>query len=201
MIVGWSWLAKVDQKIQDTCQEERKSVQWQAHGVVCKAVQPDLGVFQSDGDIGPTETLMRSGVVVESKALFKDILLILGQESARFGIVGDEEVCSAADEHSCDSFENEDPLPAIESSNALHVCNGPCENTAERTGEGGSGEEEGDAELSFGSEVEESKIEDDAGEEASFCDAEEETDDEEAGEVVDHALKGCDNTPNDGDGW
>jgi hypothetical protein len=169
--------------------------------MVCEAIKPDLGILQSDGDVLPAEAFMWRGIIIQCKPFGKNILLIFGQEGARFGVVGNEEVSSEADKNGCDSLENEDPLPAIKPSNPFHVSNGPREYTAERASEGSSGKEERDSELSFNSQVEESEIEDDAWEQASFCDAEEEADDEEAGKIRDDALEGCDDAPDNGDGW
>ena len=137
--------------IRYTNQEERKSVQRQTHGMVCEAIKPDLGVFQGDGNILPCEAFMRRGIIVECEAFCKHVLLISGQEGACFWVVRDEEVRRTSDQNGRDSLENENPFPAIKASNALHVSNSPCENTTERSGEGGSGEEERDSELSFGS--------------------------------------------------
>ena len=109
--------------------------------MVCEAVKPDLGILQSDGDVLPAEAFMRRGIIIKCEPFGKNILLILGQEGARFGVVGNEEVSSEADKNGRDSLENEDPLPAIKPSNPFHVSNGPCEYTAECASEGSSGKE------------------------------------------------------------
>lgn len=75
-----------------------------------------------------------------------------------------------------------------------------CENTAKRTSQGRSTEEETNTILPLSPLIPHAKVEDDAGEQATLRDAEEEARDEEAGEVVHEAHEGGDDAPGDGEG-
>ena len=73
--------------------------------------------------------------------------------------------------------------------------NPPGEDATKGTGEGGGGEEEGDAVVLFFALVPHGEIEDYAREETGFGDAEEEAGNEEAGEGFGYAHEGCNDAP------
>jgi hypothetical protein len=169
--------------------------------VVGRAVQPDLRVLQRQGHIRPSESLIWRGIIVECKAFGKHTLLVLGQECTCLRIVGDEPVCCNTTQDGEYSFQDEDPLPPVETSNALHVSDAPCQRTTEGTGKSCRGEEERHAKLSLFSQVEETEVVDNTREQATLSNAEEESDDEEAREIVYDALECCNNTPDDRQSW
>jgi hypothetical protein len=74
-----------------------------------------------------------------------------------------------------------------------------CKYTSKGTSKGSGAEEQRNAILSLTSLVPHGKVKYDAGKQATFRDTEEETSNEEASEVLDHAEKGGNNTPCDGE--
>lgn len=75
--------------------------------------------------------------------------LVLCKELCGFGKIVKEEKGHGRDEHSRDSFENEDPSPAREAANAVHFADAKSQNAAECSGDGGGREEERLAKLNF----------------------------------------------------
>lgn len=97
----------------DSRQEETKGVQGQGHGVEGKAVEPALRVAQGLEHVGPGEGLVMRGVGVAGEPVADELALGVGEELGRVGVVVDEEVGRYGDYDGRETFEDEDPVPAV----------------------------------------------------------------------------------------
>lgn len=127
---------------------------------VHEKVKPDLPVLESLPHKPPLEVLslcnlhrplvgLRGRLPLILEAIDDKLALLLGQEACRLGEVVQEEEGGGRDDHGDNSLEDEDPAPALETANAVHLGDAESEEPAECTGNGSGREEHGLAELNF----------------------------------------------------
>jgi len=109
--------------------------------------------------------------------------------------VGQDVEAERGEADSEEPLNEEDPLPAFQVADAVHLLDGRCEETGEGTGQCGSREEERNADLQFVRAIEARQVKDNAGGKTAFAKTEEEATSKKAGVVVDLALKRRHNSP------
>lgn len=83
-----------------TYQEQRISVQRQAHRVKRKTIEPALGVLECFGDVAPSENLVVRRVTIGRESGLDDSSLFLGQETGGVWIIVNEPVREDSDYNS-----------------------------------------------------------------------------------------------------
>lgn len=84
--------------------EQGECIQWQAHGVEAKTVQPALWVLDSIHHIAPRELLVVRGIAVGGQSGPDETALLFGNELGRVGVVLNEPVCAEGNDHGRDTF-------------------------------------------------------------------------------------------------
>lgn len=196
-------------------QEERKGVQRKAGAVEPETIKPALYVLERIYHSRPCELLFKGGIAIRSKALPDDDPLLIRYKGRGLGIVLDEPVRAESHHYRRDPFlfiqldeahyrrgregmatnQNEYPPPAILPHDPLHFPNPICQNPAKRARERRAAEEERDPELALPPLVPHGEVVNHAGEQPALCDTEEEPRDEEAGQVLDDAHQGRNDSP------
>lgn len=138
--------------------------------------EPDLPLHQRCADRRPVEQVLRLDVAclgarVRLQPPHEEAALRGAEEGRGFGAVGEECETRHADDDGRDAFEDEDPTPATEAGDAVHVLDGEGEEAGEGAGEGGGAEEDGHACLEFEALVPGREEVGACREEAGFCQA------------------------------
>lgn len=147
---------------------------------------PDFPVQKSVLDELVLEGL-RTAIVVERESGLHELSLLRAQELGSIGVIVKHPERSASDNDGGNTFQDEDPLPTMVSSCAVHLIDESRKQTSERTGSGGSGEEQGDSEVDLVPTIPLGKVETDTGEETGFRNAQEDSCDKETLKVFDEA--------------
>ena len=95
---------------------------------------PDLPVKESVFNELVLECL-GAAVVVESQSCLHKVLLLGGQKFGSVGVVKQHPEGRGSDDDCGDTFEDEDPLPSMVTSNTVHLIDQSCEQTSERAWE------------------------------------------------------------------
>jgi len=134
----------------DGREEEADAVERHERTHVDEHADVGIPVLQGGPDVGEFELLVaRAALIVRGEAAEHARAVGVGEELSIVGEVVDEPEGGDGDDDDQGAFEDEDPPPAGEAAEAVHLLDGRGEETAEGLGEGGGGEENGDADGDF----------------------------------------------------
>lgn len=147
-------------------------------------VDPDLPVLEGITEELPLELIRENGSVLFEAA--DDLLaLSVAEELGSVGVVVHDEEGHDSEAESDETLEDEDPGPAVETTNTVHLHDAAGQETTKGTSSSGSGEEDGHAETALVALVPHGDVVGDTGEETTLSETESHASSQETAKVVD----------------
>lgn len=161
-------------------------------------VDPDLPVLHGVLEELHVELVGENGAILLKTA--EDFLsLTVGEELGSVGVVVHDKEGNDSEEEGDDALDDEDPGPASEVANTVHLHDATGKETTEGTSSSGGGEEDGHAKTALVSAIPHGDVVGDTGEETTLSKTESHADTEKTTEVLDKTHDGGHDGPHNHD--